>query len=291
MSDSSSHAAEIRSGKRFGFGKNWRRFLSTMNEKRLRFAVESLQKMLGAADLAGKSFLDIGSGSGLFSLAARRMGARVHSFDYDPNSVACTEELKKRYYEGDPNWTIEHGSALDGDYLAKLGKFDIVYSWGVLHHTGMMWAALDNAAPLVAPGGKLFVAIYNDQGMASRFWTAVKKLYNRVCEPFKTLMVASVWAFWEGRAALARALRFENPLPFKAWKELSNQRGMSVWHDMVDWVGGYPFEVARPEQIFDFYRDRGFVLLKMKTCAGSHGCNEFVFKNAGRDAVDRLSSL
>ncbi len=48
--------------------------------------------------LAGNSFLDVGSGSGLFSLAAMRLGAdRVHSFDYDPQSVGCTKELKRRF--------------------------------------------------------------------------------------------------------------------------------------------------------------------------------------------------
>lgn len=52
---------------------------------------------------------------------------------------------------------------------------------------------------------------------------------------------------------------------------------MSHWHDWIDWVGGYPFEVAKPELIFDFYRDRGFTLHNMTTCGGGGGCNEFVF--------------
>ena len=55
---------------------------------------------------------------------------------------------------------------------------------------------------------------------------------------------------------------------------------MSFWQDLIDWVGGYPFEVSTPEQIFDFYRARGFTLPRLHTCGGSLGCNEFVFRKA-----------
>jgi hypothetical protein len=53
---------------------------------------------------------------------------------------------------------------------------------------------------------------------------------------------------------------------------------MSRWHDLIDWVGGYPFEVASPEQIFDFCRERGLSLKRLKTCGGGSGCNQFVFE-------------
>src|SRR5215467_14648711 len=152
---------------RFEFGKNWRRFLESVNDVRIQEAEQSLREMLRIKTLQGKSFLDVGSGSGLFSLAARRLGARVHSFDYDPHSVACTAELKRRFFEGDGMWSVETGSALDAGYLQSLGQFDVVYSWGVLHHTGDMWAGLDNVRLAVAPTGKLFIAIYNDMGSQS----------------------------------------------------------------------------------------------------------------------------
>ena len=170
---------EIAAGERFAFGENWRRFLSVLDESRIREAEDSLRHMLQVQDLAGKSFLDIGCGSGVFSLAARRLGARVESFDYDPQSVACASELRRRYFPGDTQWNIAEGSALDTAYLSRLGRFDVVYSWGVLHHTGAMWQALDNAAWLVAPNGKLFIAIYNDQGKISDRWRAVKRTYNQ----------------------------------------------------------------------------------------------------------------
>ncbi len=272
----SQHAVEVATGERFEFGKNWAWFLQTLNEEKVDEAMASLQALLQVTSLEGRSFLDIGSGSGLFSLAARRLGARVYSFDYDPHSVACTSELRRRYFPEDASWTVESGSALDADYVRSLGPFDIVYSWGVLHHTGDMWKALANAAIPVARGGKLFIAIYNDQGTASKRWTKVKKLYNQLPSGLRFL---TVWPSLIVVCWRPLVKDFLQGRPFATIRDYhKNQRGMSFWQDLVDWVGGYPFEVAMPEQIFDFYRDRGFTLVRLKTCRGTLGCNEFVFE-------------
>ncbi|MDX2121208.1 MAG: class I SAM-dependent methyltransferase, partial [Gemmatimonadota bacterium] len=130
---------------RFAFGRNWASFLRLLDEERIRAAEDSLRSLTGRDDLTGLRFLDIGSGSGLFSLAARRLGARVHSFDYDTDSVECTRELRRQYFAEDANWVVEQGSVLDPGYIASLGTHDVVYSWGVLHHTGAMWVAVAHA--------------------------------------------------------------------------------------------------------------------------------------------------
>jgi 2-polyprenyl-6-hydroxyphenyl methylase/3-demethylubiquinone-9 3-methyltransferase len=284
----SKQAAEVARGERFEFGKNWQRFLSLLDDERIDEAVRSLTKALRTDRLDGLSFLDAGCGSGLFSLAAQRLGARVRSFDFDPQSVACTREVKRRYAPDDEGWTIEEGSVLDRSFLESLPEFDIVYSWGVLHHTGAMWDALENLHICVADGGQLYISVYNDQGTPSRIWAALKRFYNRSGNVVRVMLVAGVGLFFEMRTALIRLLRLQNPLPFRRWAEKKKDRGMSIWHDLVDWVGGYPFEYAKPDVVFAFFFERGFTLDYLRTQAGGHGCNEFVFVKS--DGASRSKS-
>jgi 2-polyprenyl-6-hydroxyphenyl methylase/3-demethylubiquinone-9 3-methyltransferase len=273
------NAPDIASGERFGFGENWASFLSVLDEERIAAAERGLQSMLRCDRLDGMRFLDIGSGSGLSSLAAHRLGATVHSFDYDPRSVACTSALRQKYRSGRSEWVVERGSVLDEDYLTTLGSFDIVYSWGVLHHTGDMWRALANAAiPVGRDGGRLFVAIYNDAGSRSRRWHAIKRTYNglpKTVRPAFALLAMlpdELKAF--GRSVLA--LRPRDYI--RSWTEYRRRRGMNRWHDIVDWVGGYPYEYATAHDIFDFYRTRGFTLAALRCDSGGLGCNQFVFE-------------
>lgn len=255
--------------RRFQFGKNWRSYLDLLDEQRIEEATRSLRVMFGIHDMSGSRFLDIGCGSGVFSLAARRLGADVHSFDFDPDSVGCAEELRRRYDRDPKHWIIERGSALDAEYLKTLGSFDYVYCWGVLHHTGDLWSALARILPLVRQRGKLFIAIYNDQGWLSSYWKLVKRLYNHdaLLRGLVTLLHAP---YLYGGRWIARALT----------GRLSIERGMSLWHDMRDWLGGYPFEVAKPETVFEFVQACGLELIRFRTCGGRHGCNEFVFSRA-----------
>ena len=267
---------------RFAFGDNWKAYLAALDDDRINQAVTSLQSMLGVESLVGKRFLDLGCGSGLFSLAAHRMGASVVSIDYDAVSVGCTEELLQRFAStsgesGPPDWEIKQGSVLDESLMQSLGQADVVYSWGVLHHTGDMQRAIDLAADRTKPGGLFFIAIYNDQGGASRRWLAIKKTYNWLPSIARSLWVATIAGLYEMKFALSRLVRLQNPLPFRDWREKKQDRGMSAWHDWVDWIGGLPFQVATPEQIIVPLRKRGFVLQNLKTVGSGWGCNEYVF--------------
>lgn len=242
----------------FSFGANWQAFLRTVDESSVQSAAQTLSSMLG--NIASKTFLDIGCGSGLLSLAAHRLGAIVHSFDYDPKCIECTLALQNRF---GVSWPVEQGSALDSAYMSRLGQFDIVYSWGVLHHTGNMWQAFENVIPLAKR--KLWIAIYNDQGWRSRYWYAVKRIYNSGIVGRSTMVAAHLP--YVGVRLASRALR----------GRLSLDRGMSLWYDYIDWLGGYPFEVATPADVQAFFEQRGFALEKLVNIHPRHGCNEFVF--------------
>jgi 2-polyprenyl-6-hydroxyphenyl methylase/3-demethylubiquinone-9 3-methyltransferase len=278
----------------FPFGENWKRFLATVDEPRISAASASMERMLGPHGLAGRRFLDAGCGSGLFSLAANRLGALVVSFDVDPQCVACTQELKQRFAPDPAGWQVHCGSVLDPAFLAGLGEFDAVYSWGVLHHTGAMWDAIELVQQRVAPGGLLWLAIYNDQGVTSRIWRRIKRGYNALPLPLRTPYVVAVGGAW---LAWRAACRLTSVVAATGWRLVSRReplapagalyrdvfrsqrsRGMHWWYDLVDWIGGWPFEVAAPEQVFRFLRDRGFELRELTTCGGGLGCNEFVFR-------------
>jgi 2-polyprenyl-6-hydroxyphenyl methylase/3-demethylubiquinone-9 3-methyltransferase len=276
------NAAEIARGERFQFGQNWSQFLPAIDDERVERAEQSLKEMLEVESLSGKTFLDIGSGSGLFSLAARRLGARVHSFDFDPKSVYCTTELKKNYFRDDESWQIEEASVLDAEFMKSLGEFDIVYSWGVLHHTGNLWTAMENAQQRVAPGGKLFIALYNDTGSQSTRWNWIKKTYNGLPGILRSPFAAIVWLPTEMKLLASSVVRLRPKDYIDSWTQYRKNRGMTKWRDIIDWVGGYPYEVSTPDEVFDFCRARGFELTKLNCGRVGLGCNQFVFVKSNR---------
>jgi 2-polyprenyl-3-methyl-5-hydroxy-6-metoxy-1,4-benzoquinol methylase len=251
---------------RFEFGKNWGRFIKSLDSNKVEIAEKSLKDVLKINIFNNLKFIDIGSGSGLTSLAAVKLGASVTSFDYDHHSVECTQKLKDTFFPEFKEWNIEQGSILDDDYVSSLGGFDIVVSWGVLHHTGNMWKALENASRLTKSNGVLYLALYNDQGWISLYWKWVKILFNY--HPVgKFFMIIMHYPY------LVLAPYFIRRLT----KRGVNDRGMMLWYDLIDWVGGYPFEVASIEQVVDFFSGE-YELVNLIDVGTRHGCNEFVFK-------------
>lgn len=255
---------------RFGFGRNWRDYVHRVNDEDIAAAMESVASLVG--DVRGRSFLDVGCGSGLFSLAAHRLGADVRSFDYDADSVAATEALQERT---GTNWPVQQADILDPAFRARLGEYDIVYSWGVLHHTGSMWRGCSAAASLVAPGGRLAVSLYNDQGVQSWIWRGVKWAYN-VSPILRPLMLTFTFLVTWGAKCLMAVRR--GTTPWAEWKGYRRERGMSPWHDVVDWAGGYPFEVAQPREVVEFFTRLGLEPVDQRLVGNRMGCNEFVFE-------------
>jgi len=266
---------KLSSQERFAFGKNWLDFLRILSDAHVYEAEKSLKGFLGNYDLTEKHFLDIGSGSGLHSLAARRLGANVHAFDYDLQSVACTEELKRRYYPGDDHWKIEQGSILDRDYIKNLGIFDVSYAWGVLHHTGALWQALYNAQIPLPVGGLLFIAIYNDQGLISKIWKIIKRTYctNRIGHG---LVVGIFYPLFFLSGLIMDLVHLRNPRT--RYQDHKKYRGMSLTHDWRDWLGGYPYEPAKPQEIISFFKNLGFELMQFKPTGHGFGNNQFLFQ-------------
>lgn len=265
--------------RRFAFGDNWRRYIEHVDDAKVAIAQSAINGLLDV-DLGGRAFLDVGCGSGLSSLAAVRAGARVHSFDFDPSSVDAASEVRRRFA---PNsrWVIERGDILDARYVERLGRWEVVYSWGVLHHTGAMWQACENVTRLVAPDGHLFIALYNDQGSRSKMWHALKRLYVSV-PPLRPILLAITWTVAWGGTFLYEARTRRDPM--RTWREYGRERGMSAWHDLVDWAGGYPFEVASPRAVIEFFEGRGFRLCASNLVGDGRGCNEFVFRCDATDA-------
>jgi len=282
------HRAEVGTGRRFGFGRNWRSFAEGVDPSAIEEAERSLLHLLAPTGLVrdgrldGLRLLDAGCGSGLFTLAALRLGATVTAFDLDPDSVLTTRALVVAHGPDDAEerFTLLHGSVLDEGFLAGLGQFDIVYSWGVLHHTGAMWDACSRVAGAVRPGGGLAVALYHDAGRASSVWWYVKRLSVALPSPLQVVLAGILLLPIEAYA-LVRALGRLDPWGYvHRWTRYRSLRGMSRWHDHLDWVGGFPYEWARPSEVIARFEAQGFTHL-LTVDAVAWGCNEFTFRRDG----------
>lgn len=223
--------------------------------------------------LEGKSFLDVGCGSGIHSLAAQRAGAeKIFSFDYDINSVQTTKMLRK-FAGNTENWQVTQGSILDLQFVNSLEAADIVYAWGVLHHTGAMWQAVENTARLMKPDGVIYLALYTSGVTypSDEFWLEIKKQYNRSGWLAKRQM--ELWYIW--RFMLGNNLR-GIPALLKRSRDYKKERGMDLYIDIVDWLGGWPMEFAGIEDVKQFCSEKmGLTLINIQTGQAN---TEYLFK-------------
>ncbi|MDP7421183.1 MAG: class I SAM-dependent methyltransferase [bacterium] len=251
---------------RFSFGANWKRYLSTVTEQEVTVARESLINLLGEEDRFNQaSFIDIGCGSGLFSYCAHQLGCReIVSIDLDPESVTATRRLAVAWCGSVPeHWSISETDILDTEKLKPYrGRFDIVYAWGSLHHTGAMYRALSNALSLGTDQCMAVIAIYA-RTKTSSVWYHIKRMYNSAPSFLRPVLALPYTMIW----GLGRLLKGRHP-----WKR---KRGMNIWHDTLDWFGGWPYEFAGPDEIISFVEKHGFSIKKMNITT-RNGCNEYV---------------
>lgn len=259
----------------FEFGENWRDYAKSIDQPRIEAAIAGVRKLFPAG-LSGKAFLDIGCGSGLHALAALSLGAKsVTAVDIDENSVSTTRALLTRLAP-DARWSASVASVFDLSPTG-MGTFDVVYSWGVLHHTGDMWRAIESAAAMVSPGGSLAIAIYRATHMDA-MWKAEKRVYSAAPAPVQWLARQGYMSVW----LASQAARGRNPIAFV--RNYNDVRGMNFSHDAHDWLGGYPYETATPEQIrwkltaLGFNETHSFVRPGKSIGLLGSGCNEFVFR-------------
>ncbi len=258
---------------RFAFGQNWKNFIDKeYAADRVQTSQIHLLDFLGRENLDGLTFLDIGCGSGLHSLAAVQAGAAaVHGFDYDILSVKATNSVRARV--GSPShWFAEQGSVLDEEFMARVPMCDIVYSWGVLHHTGDVWRAIRNAAGRVKPGGKFYIALYSADVQIDptpAFWLNVKRRYISSGGLVQQAMVA-----WYVLRFFLNYNPFNIPAFIRRKRAYKLERGMEIFTDIRDWLGGWPMEFVYDSEAIKACEELGFTLEKIKTGEAN---TEFLF--------------
>lgn len=252
----------------FKFGQNWSDYAhNALDEHKLDQAKNALATLLQRDNLRGSTFMDIGCGSGLHTVAAVLLQAdSVFALDVDPECISVTRDTVKRFLQDDSKIYLQQASILEPRIEQRLPTVDVVYSWGVLHHTGHMYEAIETAAKLVKPNGLYVLAIYNKH-ITSSSWLKVKWLYNSAPPLIRRLM----YYFFYGVIYLAKWLvTRQNPL--------RKERGMDFGYDVVDWIGGYPYEYASTGEITEFLIKRGFKIERITPARVGTGCNEFVFR-------------
>lgn len=254
---------------RFNFGKNWQSFSKTaLDDEKINQARNDFQDLFSGIELKDRSFLDIGFGQGLTLNLAQETGANVLGIDVDPDNMDALREISKKF----PKHKVPETriiSILDDEFSdskKSQNKYDIVHSWGVLHHTGKMYEAIKNASDLVGKGGYFVISIYNKHWSSSA-WKWIKWSYNISPAIVQNLLIRIFYL-----------IIYFAKLIVTGKDPLNEQRGMDFLHNVVDWIGGYPYEYASRERITKFVNKLGFETLKINPAYVPTGCNEFVFR-------------
>ncbi len=270
----------IRQEAHFAFGKNWASYARSIGRREIDEAVAALSRLLGGERLDGKRFLDIGSGSGLHALAAFELGAvEVVALDIDPDSVETTRAMLAAHVPDKPV-QVAQASVFDLS-PAQYGRFDVVYSWGVLHHTGDMLRAIRTAAMLVDEGGRFVFALYRRIWMDA-FWRREKRWYAKT-SPQNQARARALYV-----ALFRLGLRITGQRFADYVAAYTQHRGMDFHHDVHDWMGGWPYESILAQEVESLMNELGFTRLYELVAPGliggrrvgvlGSGCDEYVYR-------------
>ncbi len=253
----------------FAFGKNWQAYVQhALTPQKVAQAKTAFLKLFEGIEFRGKSFLDIGFGQGIALFAAQERGAHVMGIDVDEENLRSLTKTAQMFHSQQMP-VVRIASILDDAFVEtqlQQGQFDIVHSWGALHHTGNMLQAIHHAASLVKCGGYLVLAIYNKH-WSSPIWGRIKWLYNHSPEFVQQLLVMLFYPI----IYLAKfVVTGKNPK--------AKERGMDFFYDVVDWIGGYPYEYASIAAIQEIMERKGFVCVRIIPALVPTGCNQFVFQ-------------
>jgi 2-polyprenyl-3-methyl-5-hydroxy-6-metoxy-1,4-benzoquinol methylase len=260
----------------FDFGQNWIEFAKqALTPEKVEQARQDFSHLFSGINLNGATFLDIGFGQGLGLISAQKAGAYVFGSDINPK---CRQALalSASVLNLSLDIPVVIGSILDADVVSRISGlvaprtgFSIVHSWGVLHHTGNMKKAIENASSLVDDNGYLVLAIYNKH-WTSPAWRFIKWVY---CFSPAWLQAALNRLFFPVIAFAKFCVTGRNPFV--------KNRGMDFYYDVIDWIGGYPYEYASGKELEALLAPMGFRCVKFEPAEVPTGCNEFVFVKNG----------
>ena len=259
----------------FDFGENWKNYsYNAISKQKIKEAKKDFKKLFNKIDLKGKTFIDIGFGQGLSLLIAQQLEAKPVGCEINRRCLRALLINQKKFFKKAEKIPVVIGSILDQKTIQKLkkinlkkkdSKFQIVHSWGVLHHSGKMWKAINNAVSLVTENGYLAISIYNKH-WSSPFWHKVKYFYNISPRLIRRLLIfIFYWIIFIGKFIITG----EDPFKLK--------RGMDYYFNIIDWVGGYPYEYASIKEVKKYIELKGFRTIKVIPAQMPTGCNEFVF--------------
>ena len=189
----------------------------------------------------GKKVLDAGSGSGMVSIAFAVMGASVTGVDI---TSKCIENGRKRAKAFGVECRFVQS---DLTMLDLHEDFDIIYSWGVLHHTADAKASFFRLVEHLRPGGEIIIAVYLRTAFSS-FWNFSRVFYQSSPGFAKTAFRRSASVLLNGYDAVRKALMK---------KERYMLRGTSNEELVNDWFGVPHRTFHTYTEVYEWFREKG----------------------------------